>query len=125
MAFEQNIGATEDYFLGEDKILDFEVYDNTGAAIQDITGWAMRFRLRKQLDGDPIVFTKTTGGSGITITGTYNSDPATNTQRARVTIDDTDTDNLQPGNYPYNLWRTDSGSETVLAYGYVTLKAAP
>lgn len=125
MAIQQNIGASEDWFVGEDKTLNFEVYDSTGAAMQDIAGWSLRFRLRYQRDGDAIVFTKTTGGSGVAISGTYNSDPATNTQRAVVTIDDTDTDNLQPGNYLFNLWRTDAGSETVLAYGLATLKAAP
>jgi hypothetical protein len=39
-------------------------------------------------------------------------------------VEDTDTDNLQPGRYYYVLRRTDAGNETVLAYGDIALKKA-
>lgn len=124
MARLQNLGDTDDWFIGEDKTLEFEIYDSTEALIQNVTGWAMLFRLRRISESDAVLFTKTTGGSTITIAGTYNADPTVNAQRTSVVIDDTDTDNLQPGKYAYWLWRTDSGNETVLAYGDVTLKRA-
>lgn len=122
MAREQHIGGSDHWFIGEDKTLPFEIYDSTEEQIQNVTGYAIGFYLRKILEGDPLVFSKTTGASTITITGSYNADPDTNTQRINVLITDDDTDNLQPGQYQYSLWRTDSGSETVLAYGTVELK---
>jgi hypothetical protein len=106
MARRQNIGQSEDWFIGEDKTLPFEVYDGSAA------------------DGDRVVLTRTTGGSTITITGSFNADPDTNTQRVNVLVEDTDTDNMQPGRYYYVLRRTDAGNETVLAYGDIDLKKA-
>ena len=125
MARQQNIGSSEDWFIGEDKTLKFAIYDgSTEATIQDVSAFAMAFFFRKIGESDKKLFTKTTGGSTITITGSFNATPATNTQRVNVIIDDTDTDNLQPGQYQYWLWRTDAGTETVLAYVTAELKPA-
>lgn len=124
MAREQHLGASEEWFIGEDKTIPFEIYSSDEATMQDVAGWALEWRLRKMIDSDAVLLTRTTGGSTITISGTYNAVPATNTQRINVLIEDTDTDNLQPGNYQYALKRTTAGSETILAYGTVTLKKA-
>ena len=124
MAREQHLGASENWFIGEDKTIPFQIYSSDEATIIDITGWALAWYMRREIDADTKVLTCTTGGSTITITGTYNSDPDVNTQRANIIIADTDTDNLQPGQYYYSLWRTDAGNETVLAFGTVTLKKA-
>jgi hypothetical protein len=125
MARRQDIGQSEDWFIGEDKTLPFEVYDGAAeSTIIDVTGWAMEFRMRLQIEGDRVVLTRTTGGSTITITGSFNANPTTNTQRVNVLVEDTDTDNLQPGRYYYVLRRTDAGNETVLAYGDIALKKA-
>jgi hypothetical protein len=82
----------------------------------------MSFAIRKGYnDADPIVVSKTTV-SGITVTGSYNSVRASNTQRVVVAIEDTDTASLKAGDYVYTLKRTDAGSETTLAFGTVTLR---
>lgn len=122
MAREQNIGAADDWFVGEDKTIPFEIYSSDEATIEDITGFALAFYLRKIGGPDTKVLTCTTGASTITITGSFNADPDTNTQRANVIIADTDTVNFQAGKYAYSLWRTDDGLMTVLAYGEATLK---
>jgi hypothetical protein len=122
MARLQHIGSSEDWFIGEDKTLLFEIYASAGV-IQDVAAFAMSFRLRVMGGSDRVVLTKTTA-SGITFTGSFNADPDTNTQRTNVEIADTDTDNLPSGKYQYWLWRTDAGNETVLAYGDVELKRA-
>jgi hypothetical protein len=124
MARLQHIGASQDWFVGEDKTLQFEIYSADEATIEDVSTFALRFRLRHAIESDKVVLTKTTGGSGITISGVFNAAPTTNLQRTYVVIDDTDTDNLQPGKYQYSLWRTDSGNETVIAFGDVDLKLA-
>jgi hypothetical protein len=125
MARLQHIGASEDWFIGEDKTLAFEVYDGSAeSTIKDVTGFAIEFKMRLRTDGDRVVLTRTTGGSTITITGSFNADPDTNTQRVNVLVEDTDTDNMQPGRYYYVLRRTDAGNETVLAYGDIDLKKA-
>jgi phenylpyruvate tautomerase PptA (4-oxalocrotonate tautomerase family) len=123
MAREQHLGATDDWFIGEDKTIPFEIYSSDEATMQNITGWALAFYIRQRDGSDKKLLTKTTV-SGITIAGSYNADQSTNTQRATVSIDDTDTDHWQPGGYSYALWRTDASNETVLAYGTLHLKKA-
>lgn len=122
MAREQNIGAADDWFIGEDKTIPFEIYSSDEATIEDISTFALAFYLRQIGGPDKRVLTCTTGASTITITGSFNTDPDTNTQRANVIVADTDTDNLLPGKYSFSLWRTDDGNETVLAYGTAILK---
>ena len=123
MARQQQIGDSEDWFLGEDKTLEFEIYNASGT-IQDVTGWSLAWYVRTMGDSDKKILTKATGGSGVTITGSYNSDPDTNTQRVGVAVADTDIENFQPGKYQHALWRTDAGNETVLSYGTLTWKKA-
>lgn len=100
------------------------MYTSTArTVVQDASGYAMEFLLhRTDGDANAHVFRKATGGSGITVTGTFNSDPTTNTQRVVVTVEDTDTDGLGPGHYRYVLRRTDSGAEAVLARGVAPLQ---
>lgn len=114
--------TTLDYDLGTDQDYAFTVYTSDAqTAIREITGWALSFLVKRRAtdaDGDALV-TKTTG-SGISISGTYNSAPATNTQKATVSIADTDTDSLPAGVYRWELKRTDAGSEARIAYGAIT-----
>jgi hypothetical protein len=124
MARLQHLGNSQDWFIGEDKTIAFEIYSSDEATMQDVTGYAVEFKMRIKADSDKVVLTRTTGASTITITGSYASAQATNTQRVNVLVEDTDTDNLQPGAYSYSLRRTDAGNETVLAYGDIVLKKA-
>jgi len=89
---------------GARRVLTIPVEDEPGDP-QDMTGWALAFRVR---DGaDAVVIEKATGGSGITVaTGT-----------ATVAIERADTLPLQPGRYNYALWRTDGDNDDVLAFG--------
>lgn len=136
MAIQDDIEASDMLFVGDDKNLEFEIFTSDGVAggtMQNVTGYGLRFDLRKGVsDADPPVLTKTTG-SGITITGAFNAVRATNTQRVVVAIEDTDTEDLVAGyynssgtwvphKYQYTLKRTDAGSETTLAFGFVTLR---
>ena len=124
MARLQNLGDSAEWFVGEDKAIPFEIYTDDEVTIQDVTGFTMRWVLRKRKDDDAILLDKTTAGATITITGSYNADPDTNTQRVNVIIADTDTEHFQPGRYYHTLKRTDAGFATVLSYGDVYLKKA-
>jgi hypothetical protein len=145
MALERNV-AEGKFFQGEDKTFTFEILDTvvldtatldsdgnpaiTSATAVDVTGWALSWILRiGQNTADPALLTKTVG-SGIAITGVYNSVRATNTQRVVVTLDDLDTyddtvsptvELTAPKDYAYSLKRTDAGSETVLVWGVLPL----
>jgi hypothetical protein len=119
VAREQHIGASEDLFIGEDKTLPFEIYSSDESTIEDVTGWAMSWVLRKIGESNAVVITKTTGGGTITITGVFDADHTLNTQRVNVLLTDDDTDHLQPGTYEHALKRTTAGSETILSYGTV------
>lgn len=120
MAEEANIAS--DWFVGEDKIFAFTIYQKSAAGVlspsrQDITGWALRWDLRRSdSEGDPVVLTKATG-SGIAITNGAQGE-------GTITLVDTDTDSLSPRVYRHALKRTDDGSETVLLFGNAVLKKA-
>lgn len=123
MAIERNITADDHWFIGEDKSLVFTILKADGVTPQDISGWALSWRLkRRKTDADvDALLTKTTV-SGIAISGVYNADPAVSTQVATVTIADTDTDPLTPGSVYHELKRTNDASETVLAFGTAALR---
>lgn len=76
-----------------------------------LTGWTLAFYLKDDYGGTTLV-TKTTS-SGIAIDGTTGY---------TVTLTSTNT-NQTPGLYYHETWRTDSGSEDLLAYGPVLIEA--
>ena len=131
MSYERNIEATDGWFIGEDKVLEFEVLQNDGLAITstsklplDVAGWTLTWALKKKDSSpDPALVAKSTT-SGITITGTFNASRVLNTQRVVVTIADTDTDALKPLTYRYSLKRMTAGYETILAFGNAVLQQA-
>lgn len=102
MAIESNVTGI---FSGEDRSIQFTVKDSAGAAV-DVTGWAISF-----VAGN---VTKTVG-SGVTLTT-----PAAGV--VTVALGATDTTALLGGNN-YKLRRTDTGYNTVLAYGSITVLA--
>lgn len=132
MSIEQNLTSEDNFFIGCDYTIRCEILQADEATPQNITGWALSWLVKKRksdADADAVV-TKTTA-SGITISGVYNADRATNTQRAVIALADTDTSAagspaaaLERGYYRHELKRTDDGSETVLLEGSLYLKQA-
>ena len=119
MATEVAIGGAGALFAGEDKTLSLHVLDTSGVPV-DIAGWGIAFVVKVNVDA-AAALTKTA-----TITGTYDADHDVNTQRAVVTLSDTDTDALSgPRQYRHSWKRTDNGFETVLAYGKFVVEQAP
>lgn len=112
-------------FLGEDKQLQFTIYNDAETAIVDISGWTLDFMLkRRKSDLDANAVLTKTSGTGIAISGVFNSNPTINTQVATVTILDTDTTPLTEGLCYFELKRTDPNFETVLSYGTLKLERA-
>ncbi len=105
-------------FKGEDRDIDFEVDDGVeppGTTPFDISGQAHLFTVSLLRDTASI-FTKATGGSGITFPGGGTDGIS------RVRIDRADTLSLDPGRYWYVLERTDAGNALVLAFGELILQ---
>jgi len=122
MALRVDITSDDRWFRGEDKRLQFVIYaDASRAEVADASGFALSWKLASALGGTALV-TKTTG-SGISVSGTFNADPALNTQVVEVAVDDTDTDGLTTGTLWHELKRTDAGLEAVLAHGRATILA--
>ena len=109
-------------FLGTDHQFILHVKNEAETASVDITGWALSYMIKRhKSDADGAALVTKTTAAGITIAGTFNSNPAVNLQRATVTLADTDTATLADG-VAYHEWkRTDDGFETILAYGQQTL----
>lgn len=124
-AVEAKIQESEHWFIGEDRSIVIDVTSD-GTTPQTMTGWALTWELLTQRGGT-VLITKATGGSGITIgNGSGTND------RATVVVTDVDTEGdgtandppLDPGTYFHVLRRTDSGSESVLAFGDAVLQEA-
>jgi hypothetical protein len=119
MSIERNITADDDFFLGEDKSLVVTVYQSDGITLQNVTGWAISFMVKKSAtDADANAkVTKTTAGGGIVLTAPLSG-------LITITLTDTDTASLPADSYRYEVKRTDDGSETVLTFGRLTLRQA-
>ena len=106
-----------DLFVGEDKIFELELVDDpdlgTAAVPVNMAGWNILFDVRtKDNASDPAILSKTA-----TLTGVYNAVRATNTQRAVVTVTDTDMNLFRQKTYRHSWKRMDDGVETVLCRG--------
>lgn len=110
-------------FIGVDHTFRFTILDDEEEVAQNVAGWTLSWMLKKVATHPDInaLITKTTA-SGISITGTFNSNPALNTQRVLVAIADTDSDLLTAGDRVYELKRMDGGVETILSYGALEMK---
>lgn len=103
-----------DFYQYEDKTIDVTVTNSAGV-VQDVAGWAVTFTIREP-DGDlPSGFTALTVGSGITL-----PNPTTN-GILRIRLSSAVTGNLPVGVYNFDVVRTDSGSETEVAIGMLTV----
>ena len=115
MAIQATMGGAGELFVGEDKTLKLELIGITGLPV-DMTGWGVRcLVLSKQSE---VLIDK-----NASITGVYNAARSDNTQRAVVTLTDSDM-SIQEGVHRHSWKRTDDGSETVLAYGDCIIERA-
>ena len=133
MAAELNIGGTdtERVFLDTDwtkawKVADIDT-DPTGATAKNIAAFAMTFDIRRSPSSTTALLSKTVG-SGLTVSGVFNSVLATSTQVVTLTVADTDITTAifgtRGGDFYYSLKRTDAGSETILAHGTIKIERA-
>lgn len=75
-----------------------------------VNGWTVRFRMRKK--GSDVVVEKTLGAGVVITNGT--------TGVWTVTLKGSDTADLDPEQYEWSFWRTDTDSEEPIAFGYIT-----
>ena len=121
MAEEVTIGGGGTLFVGEDKILRFELFDQADSLVAvTMTGMTMVFDVRLKDDSaDPAILSLTP-----TLTGVFNSVRASNTQRAVVTLTDDNLNLFKERVYRWSWKRTDPGNETVFAWGPFTPQKA-
>ena len=119
MALPATIGGSGQLFVGEDKTFKLELLDTASVPV-NMTGWALLFDVRKtDSAADPAIFSKVPS-----LTGVYNVDRTINTQRAVVTLTDTEMNTVKAHTYRHSWKRMDDGSETVLAWGDFTPQKA-
>ena len=145
MALERNYTKDDRIFIGEDKVLYYAVYDQTGltdaellaqiaantATPLDVSAYDLVWLLRKKDNtSDPALISKESF-AGISVVGTFNASQSLNTQRVAVALEDTDTWDegspvvaFKPGKFRYSLKRVDPGLETVLVFGYIDFMMA-
>lgn len=105
--------ALEGLFVGEDKTITMVVYQSDGTTAQNITGWTIVLDIRKK---------DTTGTALLSKTATLVT-PASGICSFALSDDD-----LAASVFPgddwtgrYSIKRTDTGVETILRYGDVTI----
>lgn len=113
MSRNSPVKSADNFFIGEDKVLQFEVVDESDQIV-DITGWAMEFVLRDYPEAPTVVLTKTTDDDIALSNPTLGI--------CRVTIPRADTLQLNAQSYSYTLRRTDAGYSAALAFGDFLVK---
>jgi hypothetical protein len=119
--------AADRFFQGEDKILRISVYEVDGVTPKDVTGKTLSYVLQKTAKSSTPLpgFPKTTADD-VSITGVFNVNPSTNTQKVEVEFFDEDTDELNAKEYYHELKDMTDGAEIVLMKGTFTLtQSAP
>ena len=108
---------------GEDHEFVFDVTNVPETVAIDITGWALSFMVKRRVsDADSAALVTKTTSSGIAIAGVFAAVITTNTQRATVTIADSDVDDFVAGLMRWELKRTGAGVEAPLAYGPINFR---
>ncbi len=129
MAKQHDLGGKDaEVFIGEDITLRVQLVKLNSSNVEvvegDISGNAYTFTLKGSPKDASAIFTKATGGSGITFangdTAAWPVELSGSNTVAVIAIADTDTDGFTVGEYDWDLRRTDAGSEAVVAWG--TLK---
>lgn len=114
------------WLLGTDFVIETTVYTTPEhiACIDATTYQEITFRIRQGVPSGAAVVTKTLE-SGITITGTFNSNPSLNTQVVKVAVAAADTATLNPGPYYWTLERQDAAGLAPLFAGTAVASASP
>jgi len=128
---ETNIGRGE-WLIGAAftfRVLRTNTGSRAGTAVA-MTGYGLKFVLRRNARDATALISKTTGSAEITIgNGTYppddpfspNGATGGTDDMASVTILETDGATLAEGTYHWALWRTDGTNDRPLAWGTVRL----
>ncbi len=130
MAKQHDLGDKDaEVFVGEDVTLRVQMVkrnsDGDEVVESDVSGNAYLFTLKGSPGDENAIFTKATGGSGITFangdTSAYPPEFSGTNTVIVVAIADTDLDALVVAEYDWDLRRTDAGSEAVVAWGTLKL----
>lgn len=120
MAKRQPISQRDEWFIGEDKVLEFDIVNDAEVPL-NVSAQTIRFVLRRHVnDLNP---TLVVDGADVTF-GDSDPDDGITGDRVLVRVQDSDTADLLAGTYQYALRRADDGSEQLYAYGPATLQKA-
>jgi hypothetical protein len=98
------------FFEGEDFTQPFEIRQADGTTDQNISGWTIVLTVKDHFSSGTVRVVKTA-----TVTSAAEG-------LCQVTFARADTSSLTPRVYAYDLSRTDSGGNTCLVWGYLTLR---
>ena len=113
MAVETPITRSQEWFVGEDKAIDWTILQADEITPEDITDWTIEFIMTQRADEPPVV---------LLLIAELDT-PASGT--CHITIPRAYTASLPDGTNYYALRRTDEDANTILAYGDAELLPAP
>ena len=103
-----------DVYQGSDVLITVTVYESDGYTADVITGWDLEATFAKPVSRSIDTTLTKTIGDGVTITNGAGG-------VCTVALEDTDTDEMDAGEWEWSLWRIDDGSEAPLAIGTLTI----
>lgn len=106
-----NIIKEHNWFVGEDKTLQFTVYQADDVTIQNISGWTTVFELSQEPNTAPL----------FSIAGVIVSAP---NGLVDIAVPGTSTSGRTPGTFYYSFRRTNAGYGAILSHGKVILQRA-
>lgn len=114
MAYAVDIGGGGTLFVGEDKVLRFELVDTQDPPQPvEMSSFTMIFDVRKKDNSpDPAIVS-----APVTVSGIFNANRLLNQQRGFVVLSDDMMNLFKAKTYRYSWKRMDTGVETVLMYG--------
>lgn len=114
MAVESRIDADDEWFVGEDRVLNFTMIQGDVTGIAD---WTIAFELFERR-------AKQTDAPVLTLPAVGHAATATTPDRVTVAVAAIQTETLPAGVYQYVLRRTDDGARAILAFGPADLRSA-
>lgn len=118
MAVEANITEEDEWFIGEKKIIEIQLFKDDEVTLEeDIDQKTYSFAVRQSWR-DPNAFIEKESGAGVEVTDVGQA-------KVQITVEAADyPTGLRPGTYIFALKRVDSGNEQIQTYGSVVLQKA-
>lgn len=105
-------------YQGADIVINFTIFEDDGYTAENMTGWALAANFMPVVTNNTDEDLIKTVGSGIEYVVAASG-------TGTITLTAAETQEMAPGDWEYDLWRTDANTTYPLLLGSFTLTATP